>query len=71
MTSNVKAGRIIFRVKEVLPSGVLLVEDKDGKEDCKKTKKIVPCHLSIKGTVHSVLAVMLEVLPCFTCGEKK
>lgn len=31
-TLDVKAGRTILRVKDVLPSGILLLEAKDGRE---------------------------------------
>ena len=70
-TLDVRAGRTILRVKEVLPSGLLLLEGKDGRECREHSKNCAPCHLSIEGTVHPELAVVLEGLPCFVCGEKK
>ena len=58
-------------MKEVLPSGLLLLEDKDDKECREHSKKCVPCHLPIVGTIHLELAVVPEGLPCFVRGEKK
>ena len=37
-TLDVKAGRTILRVKDVLPSGILLLEGKDGRE-CREHSK--------------------------------
>ena len=34
MTLDVKTGPTILRMKEVLPSGLLLLEGRDGKECC-------------------------------------
>ena len=70
-TLDVRAGYTILRVKEVLPSGLMLLEGKDGKECREHSKNCAPCHLSIEGTVHPELAVVLEGVPCFVCGEKK
>jgi len=70
-TLDVKAGRTILRVKEVLPSGLLLLEGKDGRECREHSKNCAPCHLPIEGTVHPELAVVPDGLPCFVCGEKK
>jgi hypothetical protein len=67
----IRAGRTILWVKEVLPSGLLLLEGKDGRECREHSKNCAPCHLSIEGTVHPELDVVLECLPCFVCGEKK
>jgi hypothetical protein len=58
-------------VKEVLPSGLLLLEGKDGRECCKHSKNCAPCHLPIEGTVHPNLVVIPKGFPCFVCGEKK
>ena len=68
---DVKAGRTILRVKEVLPSGLLLLEVKDGMECHNHFINCAPCHLPIEGTVHHELVVVPESLPCFVCGEKK
>ena len=67
-TLDVKAGRTVLRVKVVLPSGILLLEGKDGREH---SKNCVPCHLPIDGSVHPELAVVPQGLPCYVCGEKK
>ena len=44
-TLDVKAGRTILKVKEILPSGVLFLEGKDGQECRDHTKNCAPCHL--------------------------
>jgi hypothetical protein len=61
-TLDVKAGRTILRVKEVLPSGLLLLEGKDGRKYCKHSKNYAPCHLPIEGTVHLEPVVVPEGL---------
>jgi hypothetical protein len=49
----VTAGRIILRVREVLGSGVLLLEGRDGKLWKDHTRNCAPCHLPhIDGMVH-------------------
>ena len=68
---DVKAGRTILRVKEILPSGVLLLEGKDGQECRDNTKNCAPCHLPIEGTVHPEMAVVPPGYRCFVCGESK
>jgi hypothetical protein len=70
-TLDVRAGRTILRVKEVLPRGLLLLEGKDGRECREHSKNCVPCHLPIEGIIHFELAVVLEGLPCFVYGENK
>ena len=70
-TLDVRALRSIFWVKEVLTSGLLLLEGKDGRECREHSKNYAPCHLPIEGTVHPELAVVLECLACFVCREKK
>ena len=70
-TLDVRAGRTILQVKEVLPSGLLLLKDKDGRECREHSNNCAPCHLPIEGTVHPELAVVPEGLPCFVYGEKK
>ena len=70
-TLDVRAGRTILRVKDVLPSGILLLEGKDGRECREHSKNCAPCHLPIDGSVHPELAVVPEGLPCFACREKK
>ena len=63
-TLDVKAGHTILQVKEVLPSGLLLLEGKDGRECREHFKNCAPCHLPIEGTVHPKLAVVPEGLQC-------
>ena len=58
-------------MKDVLPSGILLLEGKDGQKCREYAKNCVPCHLRIDGSVHPELAVVPEGLRCFVCGEKK
>ena len=70
-TLDVKAGRTILRVKDILPSGVLLLEGKDGQECRDNTKNCAPCHLPIEGTICPELAVVPAGYRCVVCGEKK
>ena len=71
MTLDVRAGHIILRLKEVLLSGLLMLEDKDGMECHKHSKNYALCHLPIEGTIHLEPTIVPEDLPCFVCGEKK
>jgi hypothetical protein len=70
-TLDVKAGRTILRVKDVLPSGILLFEGMDGRECREHSKNCAPCHLPIYGSVHPELAVVPQGLPYYVCGKKK
>ena len=70
-TLDVRAGRTILRVKEVLPSGLYVVEGKDGRECREHSKNCASCHLPIKGIVYPELAVVAKGLPCFVCEEDK
>jgi hypothetical protein len=70
-TLDVKAGHTILRVKEVLPSDLLLLKGKDGRECHKHSRNCAPCHLSIEGTVHPELVVVPKDLPYFVCGKKR
>lgn len=63
--------RTIFRVKYVLPSGILLLKGKDGQECREYFKNYAPSYLSIEGTLHPELAVVSEGLSCFVCIKKK
>ena len=69
-TLDVKAGRTILKVKEILPSGVLLLEGKDGQECRDNPKNCAPCHLPIKGIVSLELVVVPTGYKCVVCGEK-
>ena len=69
-TLDVKAGRTILRVREVLPSGILLLVGKDGQEYRDNVKNCAPCHLPIEGTIQPELAIVPPGHKCFACGEK-
>ncbi len=56
-------------MKDVLPSGILLLEGKDGRECREHSKNCAPCHLPIDGSVHPELAVVPNGLPCFVCDQ--
>ena len=58
-------------MKELLPSGVLLLEGKDGQECRDNTKNCAPCHLPIEGTKHLEMAVVPPGYRCFVCGKSK
>ena len=58
-TLNVRTGRTILWVKEVLLSGLLL-ENNDGKECREHSKNCAPYHLPIESTIHLELAIVLE-----------
>ena len=70
-TLDVRAGCTILRVKGLLPSGLLLLEGKDGRECREHSKNYAPCHLPIEGLIHHELVVVPEGLPCFVNGKKK
>ena len=57
-------------MKEVLPSGLLLLEGKDGKECREHSKNYAQCYLPIEGTIYPELAVVSEGFPCFMCGQR-
>ena len=57
-------------MKEVLLSGLLLLEGNDGKEYCEHSKNWALCHLPMEDIVHPELAVMPKGLPCFVCGKQ-
>ena len=71
MTLNVKARPIIFRVKKVLPSVLLLLEGNDGNECRTHFKNYASCHLPIEGTIYHELVVVPKCLPCFVCRARK
>ena len=71
MTLDVRTGRNILRVKEMLPNGVLLLETKGGKKCHEHSKNCAPYHLFIESTFYTELAVILKGLPYFVCGVKK
>ena len=70
-TLDIKARHTILCVKDILPSGILLLEGKDGQECQEHSKNCASCHLPIEGTLDPEWAVVLEGPPCFISGEKK
>jgi hypothetical protein len=58
-------------MKEVLPSGMLLLEGKDGKKCCEHSKNYALCNLPIEGLIHLELPVVPKGFSCFVCEEKK
>lgn len=70
-TLDVIVGHTILFVKSILPSGILLLEGKIGQKCREHSKNCAPCHHLMEGTLHPELAVMLEGLLCFVCGEKE
>jgi hypothetical protein len=71
-TLDVTAGRIILRVHEVLGSGVLLLEGRDGKLWKDHTQNCAPCHLPhIDGTVHPGTSHIPAGLRCRLYGNAK
>ncbi len=68
-TLDVVAGRTILRVREVLPSRVLLLEGCDGMVWKDHVRNCAPCHLpNIDGTVDPTVAVVPAGLKCMLCG---
>jgi hypothetical protein len=71
-TLDVTVGRIILRVREVLGSGVLLLEGRDGKFWKDHTRNCAPCHLPhIDGTVHPSTSYISAGLKYRLCGSPK
>jgi hypothetical protein len=71
-TLDVTVGRVILRVREVLGSGVLLLEGRDGKFWKDHTRNCAPCHLPhIDGTVHLGTSHISAGLKYRLCGSPK
>jgi hypothetical protein len=71
-TLDVTVGRVILRVREVLGSGVLLLEGRDGKFWKDHTHNYAPCYLPhIDGTVHPSTSHISVGLKCRLCGSPK
>eukprot|EP00245_Coleochaete_scutata_P000411 TRINITY_DN1051_c1_g1_i1.p1 TRINITY_DN1051_c1_g1~~TRINITY_DN1051_c1_g1_i1.p1 ORF type:complete len:1227 (+),score=252.29 TRINITY_DN1051_c1_g1_i1:430-3681(+) len=69
-TLDVTAGRVVLRVKALKPSGVLLLEGRDGGEWEDHARNCAPCHLpDIEGTVDPSLRIAPASLRCMACGE--
>jgi hypothetical protein len=70
-TLDVTAGRTILRVREVLASGVLMLEGHDGVVWKDHVRNCAPCHLpNVDGTVDPSLAMVRAGLKCMLCGSK-
>jgi hypothetical protein len=68
-TLDVTAGRTILRVREVLPSGVLMLEGRDGMVWKDHVHNCAPCHLpNVDDTVDPSIAVVPAGLKCMLCG---
>lgn len=61
----------IFCVKDIFPSGIMLLEMKDGQECREYSKNCALYHIFIERTLHPKLAMMFEGLLCFARDEKK
>ena len=60
-----------MKIKDILSSGVLILEGKDGQECKDNTKNCAPCHLPIKDIIYPELAVVPAGYRCVVRGEKK
>jgi hypothetical protein len=70
-TLDVTIGHTILRVREVLASGFLMLEGRDGVVWKDHVHNCVPCHLpNVDGTVDPSLAVVQAGLRCMLCGSK-
>jgi hypothetical protein len=71
-TLDVTAGRVILRVREILGSGMLLLEGRDGKFWKDHTHNCAPYHLPhIDGMVHPGTSHISARLKCRLCGSPK
>jgi PHD-finger len=71
-TLDVTAGRIILRVRRVLPSGVLVLEGRDGMEWKDHVRNCAPCHLpNIDDSMDPSLAIVPVGLRCMLCGSAR
>jgi hypothetical protein len=71
-TLDITAGQIILRMREVLGSGVLFLEGRDGKFLKGHTRNCAPCHLlHIDGMVHPGTSHISAGLKCRLCGSPK
>ncbi|BBM99042.1 hypothetical protein Mp_1g18210 [Marchantia polymorpha subsp. ruderalis] len=69
-TLDVTAGRIILRVREVLPSGVLMLQGRDGVVWKDHVRNCAPCHLpNVDGTMDPSLTIVRAGLRCMLCGS--
>jgi hypothetical protein len=69
-TLDVTAGRTILRVREVLDSGVLMLEGRDGVVWKDHVRNCAPCHLpNVVGTMDPSVAVIRAGSRCMLCGS--
>ncbi|CAM6092753.1 unnamed protein product [Calypogeia fissa] len=72
MTLDVTTGRTILRVREVLLSGVLVLEGCDGVFWKDHVRYCAPCHLpNVDGRVDPSLAPISASLRCMLCGSAR
>ncbi|CAM6086019.1 unnamed protein product [Calypogeia fissa] len=71
-TLDVTAGRTILRVREVLSSGVLMLEGRDGVVWKDHVRNCAPCHLpNVDGSMDPSLAPVSASLRCMLCGSAR
>jgi hypothetical protein len=71
-TLDVTAGRVVLRVEEVGPSGVLTLIGRDGVEVKDYARNVTPCHLPhLEGAVDPTAAVIPAGLRCQECGDSR
>jgi hypothetical protein len=70
-TLDVMASRTILRVLEVLASGVLMLEGRDGVIWKDHVRNCAPCHFpNVDGIVDPSLAMVRASLRCMLCGSR-
>jgi transposase InsO family protein len=70
-TLTTKAGRVILRVRKVLPQGLLELEGRDARTVKEHVKNVAPCHLHLIDDMNPELAVVPAGYRCRQCGESK
>jgi hypothetical protein len=70
-TLDVMTSRTILQVREVLVSGVLMLEGRNGVVWTDHVHNCAPCHLpNVDGTVDPSLVVIRASLRCMLCGSR-
>jgi hypothetical protein len=71
MMLDVTASRAILQMREVLASGILILEGHDGVVWKDHVRNCAPCHLpNVDGTVDPSLAMIWASLKCMLCGSR-
>jgi hypothetical protein len=70
-TLETKAGRVILRVRKILPQGLLELEGRDSRTIKEHIKNVAPCHLHVLGEMDPTLAVVPAGYKCMQCGESR